>query len=208
VLSICSVEAQEQTAPLNRIAAANAVPFGSKKNTIDLLVQNKGEKRVQTIVVSAYDLPTWIHFTSIAETLQLGMKDKQQVASFEFSVDPNAPVAQVTPIHFLVNAQSGEVWRKDITITPEAPKKFVLLQNYPNPFNPVTTISYDVARETRVSLKIFDLLGRELVTLVDETQKPGHMEKSFDASSYSSGVYFYRIQADNFVAVKKLMLLK
>jgi parallel beta-helix repeat protein len=88
------------------------------------------------------------------------------------------------------------------------PNTFVLYQNYPNPFNPTTRIRYEIPRETNVSMKIYDVLGREVVTLVDGPQKPGRYEIDWNAGKYATGVYFYRLRADPFVATKKLLLVK
>jgi hypothetical protein len=88
------------------------------------------------------------------------------------------------------------------------PKQFELYQNYPNPFNPVTHITYDLPVDTRVQLKIYDVLGREVATLVDEFQKAGVHNKTFDASGLSSGVYVYRIVTENFVKERKMVLVK
>ena len=88
------------------------------------------------------------------------------------------------------------------------PKKFELSQNYPNPFNPATTIKYSIPKTSFVKLKIYDILGREVATLVNEEKTAGNFEVSFNAANLSSGVYFYRIQAGSFVATKKLLLLK
>ena len=95
-----------------------------------------------------------------------------------------------------------------IEVDARIPAKFGLSQNYPNPFNPTTTINYDVAKETNVSLKVYDAIGNEIVTLVNETKAPGTYDVIFDASSLSNGVYFYKIQAGNFTATKKLILMK
>jgi phosphatidylserine/phosphatidylglycerophosphate/cardiolipin synthase-like enzyme len=89
-----------------------------------------------------------------------------------------------------------------------APKVFRLLQNYPNPFNPTTSISYDVPLKSKVSLKVFDVLGREVVTLVQKEQTAGSYRVQFDASKLSSGIYFYRLQAGSFVNSKKMALIK
>lgn len=88
------------------------------------------------------------------------------------------------------------------------PKEFELLQNYPNPFNPATTINYALPRNERVSLKVYDILGAEVATLIDEVQVAGKYSFAFDGSKLSSGVYFYRLQAGTFAQVKKMMLVK
>ncbi len=88
------------------------------------------------------------------------------------------------------------------------PREFALYQNFPNPFNPTTTIHYDVAEGSHVSLKLFNLLGQEVGTLVDQMQKAGQYSLNLNASSLASGVYLYRMQAGNFVSTKKLMIVK
>ncbi len=95
------------------------------------------------------------------------------------------------------------------------PTQFKLFQNYPNPFNPTTTIKYSIPSvETRhasslhVSLKVFDILGREVVTLVNEEKQPGNYKVKFDGSNLASGVYLYRLSTSEYTSVKKLILMK
>jgi hypothetical protein len=83
-----------------------------------------------------------------------------------------------------------------------------ITQNYPNPFNPVTTIQYEVAKESRIRLKLYDITGTEITTLVDEVNPAGEYRVSFDASGLPSGVYIYRIEADKFNESKKLILIR
>lgn len=90
----------------------------------------------------------------------------------------------------------------------ETPKEYKLLQNYPNPFNPSTTISYQIPSQGRVTLKVYDLLGREVATLVNEELKPGSYGTTWDAAGFASGVYFYRLQSGEFVDIKRLILLR
>ena len=91
-------------------------------------------------------------------------------------------------------------------IQPET--EFYLSQNYPNPFNPLTTISFSLKENSLVTLKIFDILGREIAVLVDGTLSSGNHQVQFNGSSLESGVYFYEIKADKFRDVKKLILTK
>ncbi len=93
---------------------------------------------------------------------------------------------------------------------PEAqlPKVYALYQNYPNPFNPTTMIQYDVPKTSKVSLKLYDILGQEVLTLVNEERVAGKYSAELNAGNLPSGVYYYRILADDFLDVKKLMLLK
>jgi hypothetical protein len=88
------------------------------------------------------------------------------------------------------------------------PNKFELMQNYPNPFNPVTSIKYQVSSISQVVLKVYDLLGKEVAVLVNEEKPAGRYEVMFNASSLSSGVYFYQIQAGEFVQTKKMILIR
>lgn len=88
------------------------------------------------------------------------------------------------------------------------PSEYQLAQNFPNPFNPKTDIQFSIPRSSRTTLKIYDVLGREVATLVNDNLGPGRYKVSFDASSVPSGVYFYRIVASEFSAVKKMMLTK
>lgn len=88
------------------------------------------------------------------------------------------------------------------------PKVLVLNQNYPNPFNPITLIKYALPKASHVVIKIFDILGNELETLVDEYQYEGYYTTQFDANKLSSGVYIYRIQAGTFVQNRKMILMK
>jgi hypothetical protein len=88
------------------------------------------------------------------------------------------------------------------------PSKFDLSQNYPNPFNPSTKINFDMPKDGLVSLKIYDMLGREVSTLVSEFRTAGYYSVDFNASSLTSGVYFYRVSTGDFSAVKKMTVLK
>lgn len=88
------------------------------------------------------------------------------------------------------------------------PLKFDLHQNYPNPFNPVTTIKYDIIKVQDVKVTIYDILGREVKTLVNDQQHPGSYTIKWDASNVSSGVYFYQLKTKDYINTKKMILLK
>jgi len=93
-------------------------------------------------------------------------------------------------------------------ITSDIPGSYYLGQNYPNPFNPLTKIKFSVPADGFVKLKIFDVLGREITVLVNEVKNAGTYVVDFDASGLSGGVYFYKIEVNGFVDVKKMMLIK
>ena len=124
------------------------------------------------------------------------------------TTDPNYPVAV-----------SAEFVGVNTTVTiPQVPPNgikdvknvftFNLAQNYPNPFNPTTKISYTIPERNNVSLKIYDMLGREVATLVNTTKEAGNYEVNFNASNLASGLYIYKIQAGSFTQSKKMLLLK
>jgi hypothetical protein len=88
------------------------------------------------------------------------------------------------------------------------PAKYNLSQNYPNPFNPITKINFSVPKANLVTIKVFDILGRDLVTLVNEIKQPGYYMVDFDGTNLASGVYYYRMESGSFSEAKKLMLIK
>ena len=88
------------------------------------------------------------------------------------------------------------------------PTEFELSQNYPNPFNPSTIIEYTLPMESHVNIKVYDIIGREIATLVNEEKTPGTYSVNFNASKFASGFYLYRMQAGSFVETKKLILMK
>lgn len=96
-----------------------------------------------------------------------------------------------------------------VILPGELPQRFSMKQNYPNPFNPSTLIEFDIPRATGVSLKVFNMIGQEVATLVDEELQAGRYQAEFDGSSVPSGVYFYRLKTEaGIVESKKMMLLK
>jgi hypothetical protein len=90
----------------------------------------------------------------------------------------------------------------------EIPLTYKVYDNYPNPFNPSTKIKFDLPKAGLVKLTVFDMLGREIETMVNENLSPGTYNAEWNAAKYSSGVYFYRIQADEFTEIKKMILVK
>jgi hypothetical protein len=123
--------------------------------------------------------------------------------------------------YIFAGTETAGLWKRPLseivgisTIGTEIPSSFSLHQNYPNPFNPVTKIRFEIPlskggqRGLYSTLKIFDILGREVVTLVNESLKPGTYEVTFDGSNLSNGVYFYKLQTGNILSIKKMLLIK
>ena len=94
------------------------------------------------------------------------------------------------------------------SIGGEVPSAYSLNQNYPNPFNPETNINFSIPKSGLVTLKIYDISGKEVSTLVNEVKNAGSYIVGFNASNLPSGAYFYRIQTDGFADTKKMMLIK
>ena len=112
----------------------------------------------------------------------------------------------LTP-RFQLNITPGVLTSVEEPVT-QLPEKFTLEQNFPNPFNPTTTIEYGLPVTAHVRLEIYDITGRLVSRLVNRQQSAGRHNVTFDASSLSSGLYLYRIEAGNFVKTRKLTLLK
>jgi Secretion system C-terminal sorting domain len=99
-------------------------------------------------------------------------------------------------------------YSKEVEVEVNVLLQFSLSQNYPNPFNPSTKIKYSIPKDGNVSLCVYNILGQQVVDLVNENMKAGRYEVTFDASKFASGVYYYRLQSDNRVMVKKMIVLK
>lgn len=108
----------------------------------------------------------------------------------------------------------NKIWKANMNtigvknISNEIPAEFNLSQNYPNPFNPTTKIKFDIIKSDKVKLIVYDILGKVRTTLVDEVLTSGSYETDFDGSNLASGVYFYKLETNDFKEVKKMMLLK
>jgi len=121
-----------------------------------------------------------------------GMEDYLRLAALSVSVD----------------GSQGESVKQSTAESKTTPRTTSIAQNYPNPFNPVTSFTYQIASAGHVSLKIYDVLGREVATIVDGVKEPGEYNVSWEANGFSSGVYFFKLQADSFSAVKKMLLIR
>jgi hypothetical protein len=116
--------------------------------------------------------------------------------------------AEYASLCFFFRVNVNVITDVEETYITDIPLDYSLKQNYPNPFNPSTVISWQLPVGSHQTLKIYDVLGNEAATLVDEFREAGRYETTFDASTLSSGIYFYRLQAGSFVETKKMLLLK
>ena len=136
------------------------------------------------------------------------------------SVNNGLPNTQVNALsvsgtNLFAGTSNGGVWRRPLSelisvqsLSTEVPDQFSLEQNYPNPFNPVTKLEFGISKSGFVSLKVFDLLGKEVVTLVNEKLNPGKYKVEFEGISLPSGVYLYTIASGEFTDTRRMMLIK
>ena len=129
----------------------------------------------------------------------------------------NIKSLEVCGTNLFAGTEGGGVWRRplsEMTSVPaeggsnDLPTHFNLRQNYPNPFNPSTTIRFSLPSKSFVTLKVFDLIGREVATLVSEEMSAGSYFKQWNAANMSSGIYFYHLHSGTFTETKKLVLLR
>lgn len=137
-----------------------------------------------------------------------GIKSKKVKLRLEFENNTNGEYTISSSIYNnKINLQKENY--EEITLNlDEIPTKYSLSQNYPNPFNPTTTINYQISKVSKVTLKVYDVLGKEVKTLVDEIKESGQYSVKFNGSNLASGVYFYKITAGSFSDTKKFILMK
>jgi len=129
------------------------------------------------------------------------------IAIYRIGVTQSWTVRRVRPGE-IRSSLTNQLPKKSSGMKSSLPVSYQLGQNYPNPFNPATSFQYTLRDNVAVLLKVYDVLGREIKTLVEQVESAGTHAVNFDASSLSSGVYFYRLQAGSFVAVKKMLLMR
>ncbi len=148
-----------------------------------------------------------LDYTSPTTFLEVALRDSSRIelAGAHIRLGPIHSLSD-SAVTFHVDILSKSAAIGDLNSLP--PTRCGLDQNYPNPFNPSTKIQFTIAKRQLTIVKVFDVLGRDVATLVNEVKEPGTYTVQFDGSHLASGVYFYRLQAGNFVATKQLLLLK
>ena len=161
---------------------------------VQLLNGNKIVSVIGDSIVSGTNAYQW----KVPSTLQLDSTYKVVITSIS-----NTNVSGVSTSTFTISSSVTGV--KEINNTV---KSYELFQNYPNPFNPTTAISYQLSENSHVTLKVYDILGNLVQSLVSENQKQGEYSVRFNGSNLASGIYFYQLKTDTYVSVKKMVLLK
>lgn len=170
------------------------------------------------LLQSSTDIERAIYLFALFNINSQGIRDRSEAQRYLTQLQTLYPTdirTRIASARFasMIDAQGSNGMQKPLVAgglesMTSAPKEFALLQNYPNPFNPSTTIKYNLPIDAHVTLKLYDVLGRKVLTLVDEQAKGGYHSVTLDGSSLSSGVYFYRMQAGAFAQTKKLLLLR
>jgi len=184
---------------------------GTKGNQIVLEIANTSKiMEANDVDVKLVKSSKQLKFQEEEQTISSINKNKETDATFTFDINVMAPANTKDTVEFQITGK-GINQTKSFVLKYSAPKQYALYQNYPNPFNPTTTIRYSIPETQHaasVQLKVYDILGREITTLVNKEQKAGNYEVKFDGSRYASGIYIYRLTADNFVSIKKMMMVK
>lgn len=201
---------------------------GSMGNKILLAVENSLDQNEMTgIKVALVKTAEVLRFRETLQNIPKLEKQNSREVEFIFDVERIVNADKTDTLKFEISSTAG-IWTKEILISYELPSEFRLEQNFPNPFNPFTTIQYSVPTSSsidvetlypaiagqvatslrKIILKIYDILGREVKTLVNEFQQPGNYEIKFDASNLPSGVYFYSLSDGTVRLVKKMLVLK
>jgi hypothetical protein len=202
------------------LAILLCVPFSYAQTKYELTPGVKGNEITITLtnsssVNSALDLTAKISklspsliFNNDKQTIGQINPHKETDVKFVFDVKRNAPVNKTDTVVIKISSSNGVNVSKEFLFTYLAPKDYKLAQNFPNPFNPSTTIQYQLPFDSQVNLKVYDILGKEVTTLINEQQPAGFKEITFNAQRFASGVYIYRLTAGKFVDTKKMMVLK
>jgi hypothetical protein len=182
-----------------------------------LLIVNPGNILTEKLHFEIKEIPVvdWLDVTPSSDTLNGGdsinvfltfSTDSLQVGSYNVDLeltsnDPSSDTILV-PVQLTVSPISN------INNVAQISERFILYQNYPNPFNPVTIIEFDLPKTTRVCLKVYNILGEEVATLLSASLHPGSHSVEWNASNLSSGVFLYRLEAGDYVQTRKMVLMK
>ncbi|MFA5012618.1 MAG: T9SS type A sorting domain-containing protein [Ignavibacteria bacterium] len=179
-------------------------PPGTGLQYIDLATPYFWNGTGSLLIEVCFDNDTWSGNSTVAGTTQTGTVVHNHVDnSAGCNLTATSTAATRPNVCLIINTGVGVN-----PVGSTVPQVYSLSQNYPNPFNPSTKINFAIPKQGLVTMKIYDVLGREVRTLVNEVKSAGTYTVDFNASEFSSGVYFYRLQSEGFTDIKKMMLIK
>ncbi len=194
---------------------------GTKENEITITLSNISKiENAENIVVDLFKSPSSLIFKNEKQSIEKIEVNKEADVTFSFDVNYAASAEKRDTIEFMISSDNGISMKKSFVIKYTSPKEFALEQNYPNPFNPTTKIRFTIpiVRDENlrpIQLKVYDILGNEIATLVNKEQPAGYYEVDFNGNNFASGVYIYRLIADpesssghGFVSTKKMILIR
>ncbi len=188
--------------------AYEVVP-GTKSNQIILSLSNISSiTSAENVSVKLLKSSSNLQFSQDEQIIKRIDAKGEMEAAFSFDIKREAPVNVKDSVEFLITDNKTISLQKLFILNYTPPADYKLEQNFPNPFNPVTTIQYQLPVDSKVILKVYDILGAEVTTLVNEEQQAGYRQVRFDASTLSSGVYIYRVIAGSYISTKKMILMK
>jgi hypothetical protein len=216
-LVICSLSAQQTY----HIVTSELTP-GVKGNQIVLQLSNISHTQsAENVEVRLVKQSANLKFNTTEAAVKNLNTSEEKETSFSFDVNYAADISKQDTVEFLITDNKTIHLTKQFIFSYISPKEYSLEQNYPNPFNPSTKIRYTIPSVGTslmkfVQMNVYDILGNEVATLVNEEKPAGYYEVEWNASSVSSGVYFYRLTAGNpstssgqrFVSTKKMILLR
>jgi len=181
-------------------------PLGNDRFSASVLLYKNNSVIGESILISDSEVT---EFTEFVLNINYSATDTPDVALIIFTIDSSLTGSKLHQgskwyIDYLFFGPISDVDDQDTNI----PNSYSLSQNYPNPFNPSTTIKYQIPQLSFVSLKVFNLIGKEIVTLVNEEKPAGIYEVTWYAENLPSGIYFYQLKAGDFIESKKMILLK
>jgi hypothetical protein len=186
----------------------------TKGNRVELTVANQALLLARNVEVRVVRHPSHVTLSPTVQVVDSVAPGQERAVVFSFDIARSAPANKRDTLEFRITEGSGAVWTKSIIVQYAGPTTFALDQNFPNPFNPTTKIQYQLPTDSRVTLKVYDVLGREVTTLLNDIRPAGYHDAQWDAGNVASGVYFYRMEAEaltggsGFQQIKKLLVVK
>jgi tetratricopeptide (TPR) repeat protein len=184
----------------------------AKRINSEIVSAAKSQEEVRHAKLQLFNIALYQEHDVASATQILGevTRDKNALNDIEVSLAQHAlqTAGWIGKVKGSSLAKQAAASTEKVSTKPTLPEKYELFQNYPNPFNPSTTISYDLPEASQVTIKIYDYIGREVMALLDGYKSAGRYQSTIDASNLGSGVYFYKLQAGSFTAVKKMLLVK